>query len=43
MGPGLLVAAQPLGEPVARHGRYVMNTRDRIVLAVEDFRAGSLA
>lgn len=36
----LLIAARPLGEPIARHGPFVMNTREEIVLAFEDFRAG---
>jgi quercetin 2,3-dioxygenase len=39
----LLVAAQPLGEPVVRYGPFVMNTREQIIEAVADFRAGRLA
>jgi len=34
----LLVSAQPLNEPVARGGPFVMNTRDEIVQAFDDYR-----
>ena len=39
----LLVAGQPLGEPIAQHGPFVMNTREQLILAVDDFRRGVLA
>ena len=39
-GRALLVAGRPLREPVARYGPFVMNTREEIVQAVEDFRTG---
>jgi redox-sensitive bicupin YhaK (pirin superfamily) len=37
----LLLAAQPLGEPLARYGPFVMNTREEIVQAVEDYQRGT--
>jgi redox-sensitive bicupin YhaK (pirin superfamily) len=36
----IIVAGKPLREPVAKYGPFVMNTRDEIIRAVEDFNAG---
>jgi redox-sensitive bicupin YhaK (pirin superfamily) len=36
----LLVAGQPLKEPVARYGPFVMNTMEQIHEAIADFRSG---
>lgn len=36
----ILVAGQPLREPVARHGPFVMNTREQVLQAISDFRSG---
>jgi redox-sensitive bicupin YhaK (pirin superfamily) len=36
----LLLAARPLREPIARYGPFVMNTREEILQAVEDYRSG---
>ena len=37
----LLVSGKPLGEPVARHGPFVMNTREEIEQALRDLRQGT--
>ena len=36
----LLIAARPIGEPIARYGPFVMNTRDEVMRAVRDFQEG---
>ena len=38
----LFVTARPLGEPVARYGPFVMNTRQEIDAAIRDYRMGRL-
>jgi redox-sensitive bicupin YhaK (pirin superfamily) len=39
----LLLAARPLREPVVQYGPFVMNTRQEIEQAVEDYRSGRFA
>ncbi|HET9822151.1 MAG TPA: pirin family protein [Burkholderiaceae bacterium] len=39
----ILVAGRPLKEPIAQYGPFVMNTKEEIFAAVEDYRAGRLA
>jgi redox-sensitive bicupin YhaK (pirin superfamily) len=41
-GRMLLVAAAPIGEPVARSGPFVMNTEAELRQAWEDYRSGRL-
>jgi len=39
----LLIAGEPLREPIVQYGPFVMNTTDQIREAVSDFQAGRLA
>ena len=36
----LLLNGQPLNEPIVGHGPFVMNTREEIVQAIQDFNSG---
>ncbi|MGV7227517.1 MAG: pirin family protein [Nitrospirales bacterium] len=37
----LIISAQPLGEPIARYGPFVMNTKDEIAQALLDLKQGT--
>lgn len=39
----LLLSAEPLHEPVARYGPFVMNTREQIMEAIDDYQSGRFA
>ena len=36
----IVIAGKPLHEPIAQYGPFVMNTREELAQAVDDFRAG---
>ncbi len=38
----LVLGGQPLDEPVARYGPFVMNTREELVTAVQEYNDGTL-
>ncbi len=37
----LLISGKPIGEPIARGGPFVMNTKEEILQAVEDYQSGN--
>ena len=39
-GRFILVAGRPIGEPIARYGPFVMNSREEIVQAFRDYESG---
>ena len=39
----LLLAGKPIGEPIVQYGPFVMNTREEIEQAVNDYQSGEFA
>jgi quercetin 2,3-dioxygenase len=38
----LLLAARPIGEPIVQYGPFVMNSREEIEQAIQDYQSGEL-
>ena len=39
----LFIAGKPIGEPIARGGPFVMNTKAEIIQAINDYQNGTFA
>ena len=39
----LFIAGKPIGEPIARGGPFVMNTKAEVLEAIQDYNNGTFA